>query len=504
MTPPVKWRPPLRGGKPVTLPAAVDFQAIRAAIASLPADVSNDAIGGYAPKLEELYAPETHAAALDPTAPIVQGARGTGKSFWAGVLGQDDLRKAAAMAYPRLGLTRLDVQFGYTGIEGPQGIGRDKLDQCLSAEAGIEEARAFFWATILRALASAAGQPTPSLPGLMDAARDLDTREARLSQTDQALQKSGKILLIVYDALDTLATSWPRRRLLTQALLEVVWAMRAYRAVRMKLFLRPDQIEDDALQFVELPKLRTGAVRLTWSGTDLYGLLFARLSLGEAQEPFGRLLSSLGLRAGSRDQILTRQWSLGQDVAHQQALMTALAGPYMADGEHGYKTGMTYHWPLKHLGDAFDEVTPRSFLGLMIAAARYGVAPSERVITPGGIQHGLRAASKTQVDQLHQEFPWIKGVLAPLSGLLLPQKEQQVFAAWRRARTLQLAITDARKEGYLPPVHPDQGDAPQERELYTALERIGVMLRRKDDRLDMPDLFRVAAKLLKKGGTAPL
>ena len=483
---------------------AADFQAIRTTIASLPGDVSSDAIGAYAPTLETLYAPETHAAALDPTAPIVQGARGTGKSFWAGVLGDEELRAAAAKAYPRLGLLRLHVRFGYTGIEGPSGIGRDKLDQCLPADAGIDEARAFFWATILRALASAEGQSSPSLPEFMIAARDLDTREARLSQAEKALHESGKILLIVYDALDTMATSWPRRRLLTQALLEVVWAMRAYRAVRVKLFLRPDQIEDDALRFVELPKLRTGAVRLTWSGTDLYGLLFARLSLGAAQDSFGRLLSSLGLRAGSRDQILTRQWSLAQDVTHQQKLMTALAGPYMSDGEHGYKKGKTYDWPLKHLGDAFDEVTPRSFLGLMIAAAKYGVAPSGRVITPGGIQHGLRAASKTRVDQLHQEFPWIKGVLAPLAGLLLPQEEKRVFAVWRRAGTLQAAIADAAKEGYLPPVDLGQGEEARERELYTELERIGVMLRRKDGRIDMPDLFRVAAKLLKKGGTAPL
>lgn len=95
-----------------------DFQAIRAAIASLPADVSSDAIGSSAPKLEDIYAPETHAAALDPTTPIVLGARGTGKSFWAGVLGNEDLRSAAATAYPRLGLTRLDVQFDlYTALE---------------------------------------------------------------------------------------------------------------------------------------------------------------------------------------------------------------------------------------------------------------------------------------------------------------------------------------------------------------------------------------------------
>ncbi|WP_437562827.1 hypothetical protein [Sorangium sp. So ce542] len=484
--------------------AAADFQAIRRAIASLPADVSSDAIGIQAPTLEEIYAPEKHAAALDTAAPIVLGARGTGKSFWAGVLGDRELRAAAAKAYPRLGLMNVDVEFGYTGIEGPSGIGRDKLDQCLPADAGLDDARVFFWATILRALDSAAGQPRPSLPKLLPRARDLDARETKLFETDEALRRQGKILLIVYDALDTMATSWPRRRLLTQALLEVAWAMRAYRGIRVKLFLRPDQIEDDALHFVELPKLRTGAVRLTWPGTDLYGLLFARLAMGEAREPFGRLLLLLGLKPASRDRILQRQWSLGKDEARQQALMTALAGPFMADGEHGYKKGKTYDWPLKHLGDAFEEVTPRSFLGLMIAAANHGVAPPGRVITPGGIQHGLRAASKTRVDQLHQEFPWIKGVLAPLAGLLLPQEEEQVFAVWRRAGTLRAAIDDAAKEGYLPPVDPRRSQEVHERALYTEMERIGVMLRRKDGRIDMPDLFRVAAKLLKKGGTAPL
>ena len=485
--------------------SAGDFGEIRAAMASLPADVSNDAIGASAPTLDALYAPETHAAALDPSAPIVQGSRGTGKSFWAGVLGDDALRSAAATAYPRLGLMRLEVRFGYTGVGGAGGISRERLDQCLPADAGIDEARVFFWATILRALASVQGQVVPSLPNLMPDARDLDSREAKLELADEALRKQGKILLVVYDALDTVATSWPRQRLLTQALLEVVWAMRAYRNVRMKLFVRPDQIEDDELHFVELPKLRTGAVRLTWSGMDLYALLFARLSLGAAaQAPFGRLLASLGLRTGTRDQILARQWSLGQDIAHQQKLMTALAGPFMADGEHGYKKGRTYDWPLKHLADAFDEVTPRSFLGLMIAAAGYGVASPERVITPGGIQHGLRAASKTRLDQLHHDFPWIKGVLAPLAGLLLPQEEKVVFNAWRRAGSLKDSLADAGKEGYIPPVHPREGSPVHERDLYIALERIGVMMRRTDSRIDMPDLFRVAAKLLKKGGTAPL
>jgi len=480
-----------------------DFESIRAAIASMPADVSNDALGGSIPSLDEIYAPETHAAALDPKSPIVQGTRGTGKSFWAAVLGDNELRATAATAYPQLGLDRLEVAFGYTGIEGVEGVGRDRLDQCVPPDGGPEEARAFFWATILRAQSDAKARP--SLRELLPDARDPDRRNHALSVTDLRLRHSGKTLLIVYDALDTVATSWPRRRMLTQALLEVVWAMRAYRAIRVKLFLRPDQIEDDELRFVELPKLQTGAVRLTWSGTDLYGLLFARLSLGKARESFIRLLTSLDLRAGSQEEILTRKWPLGHAESQQRKAMSSLAGPFMADGIQGHKKGNTYDWPLTHLSDAFKEVTPRSFLGLMIAAAKYGAPPAGRAITPLGIQHGLRAASKTRVEQLHQEFPWIKGVLAPLAGLLLPKDEQAVFNVWRRAKTIENALADADKNGYVPPIPPGLDRPAREQALYVAMERIGVMMRRpgEDQRIDMPDLFRVAAKLLKKGGTAP-
>jgi hypothetical protein len=55
-------------------------------------------------------------------------------------------------------------------------------------------------------------------------------------QHEKQLRDAGKTLLVVFDALDTVATNWPRRRLLTEALLEVVWAMRAYGRIKLKLF----------------------------------------------------------------------------------------------------------------------------------------------------------------------------------------------------------------------------------------------------------------------------
>ena len=474
-------------------------------IASIPGDVSSDAVGSYAPKIEDIYAPETHAAALDPTTPIVVGSRGTGKSFWSGVLGQDLTRSDAAKAYPKLRLQEVTTEFGFTGIGGPEGIGADALNSLVPVNADLEIAKAFWWATILRATARSAGNKNARLADAIRIGADWEARDKELGGQEGRLSGKGQTLLIVYDALDTVATNWPRRRLLTEALLEVVWSMRAYRQIKLKVFLRPDQIDDDALRFVELPKLRTGAVRLMWSRVDLYGLLYARLALATdvlAKEAFSKVLKQAGVAVVDRDAVLARNWSLSHDVTDQARIMTSLAGQYMADGTYGYKKGKTYDWPLTHLADAFEEVTPRSFIGLMIAAAKFGSPPEARAITPDGIRHGLRAASKTRVDQLHQEFPWIKAVLAPLAGLLFPLEDRAVFKAWKTSRTTQLLIQDAHDNNYLLPF-PSEGRQ-GEVDLFQAMERIGVMFRRKDERVDMPDLFRVAAKLLKKGATAPL
>jgi hypothetical protein len=478
-----------------------DFRQIRSAISAIPGDVSNDAVGSYVPKLEEIYAPEMHAAALDSATPIVVGPRGAGKSFWSGVLGQKETRLAAAKAYPKLKLETLNVEFGFTGlVSGSEGVGVDALDSNVPSNCGPDMAKSFWWATIIRAAQRAANEKKrSSWAELMKVAAQFEERGKILARYEKQFRLADITLLVVYDALDVMATSWPRRRMLTEALLEVVWAMRAYRHLRVKLFIRPDQIDDDALRFIELPKLQTGAVRLRWTREDLYGLLFSRLSSDMA---FKRLLRKSDIPVGTSSTVLTRRWPPAHDAETQIKIMTLLSGTYMADGPNAYKKGKTYDWPVVHLSDAFEEVTPRSFLGMMISAAKFGTAPEHRALTPDGIRHGLRAASKTRVDQLHQEFQWIKGVLAPLAGLLLPQDEKEVYKAWRMAKTVPLLISDALLHKYLPPFSREmKGTEP---DLFAALERIGVMFRRKDGRLDMPDLFRVAAKLLKKGGTAPL
>jgi hypothetical protein len=159
---------------------SADFQNIRAGIASLPSDVSSDAVGSAVPKLEDIFAPQNHAAALDPATPIVVGARGTGKSFWSGVLGQDETRKAAAIAYPNLRLDKTSVEFGFTGIGGLKGTTKDAIDKYVIGDER-SEALIFWWATILRAAEQTKTKVVVNLEKMIEAAKDAERRDELLA-----------------------------------------------------------------------------------------------------------------------------------------------------------------------------------------------------------------------------------------------------------------------------------------------------------------------------------
>jgi len=106
----------------------VFFQDIQQGISSLDASTAHTASGENRPKVEEIFAPEQHAGALDPNVTIVLGARGAGKSFWAGVLGDNLTRNAAADAYPNLGLDKIIVRFGFTSISNDGSVSRATID----------------------------------------------------------------------------------------------------------------------------------------------------------------------------------------------------------------------------------------------------------------------------------------------------------------------------------------------------------------------------------------
>lgn len=481
-----------------------DLAAIRIGIAGLNSSVAHSASGHDRPLPHEIFTPSQHAGALDPNTSIVLGARGSGKSFWAGVLGDTLTREAAAPAYPNLGLERLRVRFGFTGLARDGSVSRSTIDSLVPLGQERMLGAQLWRCVILRALLAELENADrgPTVRSLMERFGDPEEWENACEDADDELQETGNRLLIIFDALDGLSEDWTRLRELIDGLLEVAWAIRGYRSLRVKLFLRPDQLRDLGLRFVELPKLIAGAASLTWSATNLYGMFFARLGGIEEQasrDAFNELLEQNDISPIPRSLARVRRWELSFSRSAQSRVFTRMAGVYMGRSN---KKGRTYDWPINHLADAHGEVTPRSFMSLLIAAARMPVQLPNQVITAQAIKHGLREASKVRVNQLELEFPWIKRVLAPLARLQVPCTLTDINRRWRASETIEAITLRAREGDFLPAFTPTD-DVRPERALVERLSRIGILLTRNDGRLDMPDLFRVAARLLKKGSVSP-
>jgi hypothetical protein len=475
---------------------AIDFAAIRRALASLPSD--HDAAGDHSPTVDEIFTPEQHANALDPNTPVVVGARGTGKSFWAGVLGKEDTRRVTAEAYPHLHLDQLIVKSGYAGLLDARTIDNEIPK---NQEQEVEQGPKYWQAAILRAAKWALSEDEEPQPirEVMNRFSAPEDAEKELRTLDKELTASGRILLVTFDALDTLSREWVRSSRLVDALFEAIWALRAYRAIKAKVFIRPEQLEDENLRFVELPKLRSGRVELEWGQVDLYGMLYWQLSNQSIGiESFRSVVEDAGIAIPSDVMQRRRHWPLLSDRSAQKQV---IAGLYMGANP---KKGGTYDWPYKHLGDAQGKVTPRSFIKLLVEAAKFGQAPAQQVVSAEGIRHGLREASQVRVTELVIEYKWVKRALAPLAGITVPCELSAIFQRWQESDTIKVILEAASNEnsGFLPPFPvPSKGD--EFVLLANAMIRIGLLGGREDNRVDFPDLFRVAAKMLRKGGVPP-
>ena len=485
---------------------AIDFAAIRSGLASLPSD--HDAAGEHRPTVRQIFTPEQHSTALDPNTPVVVGARGAGKSFWAGVLGQDDTRAATAVAYPNLGLEKLIVKPGYSGFAEENAISAQIIDARIPKGKETEKGFSFWQAVIIRA-AKAALRPdeeSQTIREVIERYSDPEDAEREIRSLDREFDKNDRMLLVTFDALDTLSRDWFRATRLVDALFEAIWTLRARRSIRAKVFIRPEQLNDESLRFVELPKLRSGRVELEWRQIDLYGLLFWQLAslpeLPNAVDSFRRLVEDAGIVTPPDLSQRRRNWPLLSAPDAQKKVMNLFAGLYMGKTN---KKGGTYDWPYKHLGDGLGKVTPRSFIKLFVEASKFGQAPPGQVISKEGIRHGLREASKVRVDQLGVEYGWVKRALAPLAGVIVPCELQSIFDRWVESNTIKTILDAARDpvNGFLPPFPVPAKKGSELELLADAMQRIGLLSVRDDRRVDIPDLFRVAALMLKKGGIPP-
>jgi len=479
----------------------IDVKAIRLALKSVDPAPAHDAV--TPPANEEIYAPADHEAALDPDRPLVVGGRGAGKSFWSAALVDPQARAFLGKIYPRLKLSKTRVSLGFSGtdISSQGALSAEIFDQLI--EDG-RKAELIWRAVFLRSAEDLIEEELPQTWRKLVAwcSEDAERLQQALREADKKLIAKGEKLVVVFDALDRLASEWPDIRERTKALMRTTLALSNYRGIAPKIFMRTDQAEDQALvAFPDASKLLGSKVDLYWERKDLYGLLFNLLANNDGKRNFARLVSEKTGLLMPHGKPISLPDSLKHDEVKQEQLFVGIAGRYMGSDA---RRGRTYPWIHNHLADAHGRVSPRTFLMAMREAAiNASRSMVDKVVDPRGLQIGLQAASEHRLQQLQEEFLWIPDALEPLADLRVPCEATSIFERWRAAKTVEIITEGAKVNGYLEPVEFDGPSRHLSIQLLEALKRIGVAERRSDNRINVPDIYRVAAKLLRKGGVPP-
>ncbi|MFD2233850.1 hypothetical protein [Phaeospirillum tilakii] len=453
----------------------------------------------------QIFTPVDHDGALDPDRAVVVGNRGVGKSFWSAVLSHPQTRQAIHTAYPRLGLDRTEIRLGFHE-QAASGFDAGPAPSVASFDSLAAEGMDPFdlWRGALLAALREAGAPEQG-PADLDgrdalarwAARDPLGVETALRRADGWFADRGRKFVLLFDALDRLGKSWDQIRPRTEAALRLALHLRASRALRVKLFLRSDQFADPTLfAFPDASKLRQESVSLVWRRRDLYGLLFQRLWSGPAARE--ALLAVAGPDApASWQRSADLPFYLASDEVLQAFLFYRICGEYMGAGP---SKGRTYSWLHDHLSDAAGETSPRSFLAALTRAATNAQGDS-RVLTYKDLQTGVQHASATRLDQLKEDYGWIRTALEALDGLQVPSLPDEFIGRWRDRNTVGMILKEA--GSWLSPLSLADDPADPESRLLEELVNINVLERRSNGKINMPDIFRVAARIKRKGGLRP-
>ncbi|RZF04450.1 hypothetical protein [Streptomyces sp. SCA2-2] len=453
------------------------------------------------PTLFNLFTPDSHRLALHVDTTVVRGGRGVGKTFWCRSLLDDQLRDVAAEEYRIERLRKLRVSPGYGSRLAPElypGAG-----ELASLVDGGVRAYDLWNAVLLVAL----GQP--ELAGDLDWSERIawvqahpGARDRTVARADREAQDQQITHLILFDALEHLHRDRALADRFVAGILQLALEMRlSTKNIRCKIFIRPDMFDGALLHFPDASKLTSNAASLQWTTANLYGLLFHYLGNHETIES-ERFRSSTGPWGQHAGRHLLPLTLLGDEKV-QASVFSKLAGPYMGAN---YRKGITYTWLPNHLMDGVEQVSPRSFLNALNMAVdetRGKYASHPYAIHHEGMRRGVQEASQTRVNEIGEDMPWVPTVIKPLMGQQVPIEQRLVLDLWH-ASDLTSALrkeADRVKSGgnatevRTGPRYPDD-----HLRLIDELIALGVMRRRKDGRIDLPDVYRIAFSIGRKGG----
>ena len=488
---------------PASHPIACARDAI---LQTLPEDTS---LHGRPGELRFTHVPSSHAKALHPDVQLVVGMRGAGKSFWWAALQSPDHRAFVTSLVPNLRLADgADIAVGFGEKPLPSAYpGSDVLAQLLSEGC---DARLIWRTVILHALSGgtpeAVGRDSRWASRVAYVAQNPESADMLLYAKDAELDQAGRHWIILFDALDRSASDWRAMNQLIRGLLQTALDLRAYQRLRVKCFLRTDQLDErEVATFPDASKLLAAMVELTWPPRELYTLLFQYLGNGsddgfrrEVQDRVGKAWQEL--RVGDQTAWLPPQL-LRRVEGRQREILHAITGPWMGrDRRRGYP----YTWVPNHLADAQGRTSPRSFLSALRKAAedtgeRYSGHPWP--LHYESIKRGVQAASSIRVQELQEDYPWVDALMDPLRGKVVPCEFEEIAKAWDESRALgRLEERVRQQQERLPPAHLVDGADGVRRDL----EDLGMFLRLTDGRVNIPDVFRVGYGLGRRGGVRPI
>lgn len=469
---------------------AVEYRELLGA--ALPAVVDADT---FDPNSQTLFTPSGHRNALDPDATIVRGGRGVGKTVWFKALQDASLRKIAAKSYELDVLDRVDTLAGFGANLSKQYPNPRRLQSLVDRfqPSDIWTAVALFGFRIPE-LATLEDWPE-RVQWVVDNNNTGKVDDALLN-VDEKAGRDNRIKLLLFDAMDRLHSNRLIADQLARGIFELALNLRtSTRNLRVKLFIRYDMFDTARLDFTDASKLIANITDLRWTETSLYALLFHYMS-NASSEHSERFTSETGW---------TDDFSGNKDK--QQDILERIASKYMGTD---HRKGYTYTWLPNHLADGRNQVSPRSFLSALWHATQRTeeyFSGHTYALHWDAIRQGVQHASGIRVREVKEDTPWVPDAINPLSGTQVPIEKDEVIRRWKevelntelstqRAKTSELPEDDSEDQQIFAtgPLSTDYEG------LISELVNLGVMTIRTNKKLDLPDVYRIAFNIGRKGG----
>lgn len=304
-----------------------------------------------------------------------------------------------------------------------------------------------------------------------------------LDKLDEQLIETDDWLFITYDELDRLVPSYhdlanPIRELLA------FWLdrWRRWERIRPKIFLRTDLFRDEFLSFPDASKLKAHQVTLEWKHSWLYQLLVKRLA-NSGLEMTEYLQNIPNLIVKNETDL---GWTVSSDEKLFEELIEIMIGKYMGANA---KKGITYRWIPNHLQDAGGRIAPRSFLKLFVLAAERKIKQSElfdesiSLMQPSDLQGALMDTSEDRIRELQEEYPWLESLKNSLLGLEAPIPRNIFLNVLKSSELIGQQLPSTNSE-----------------EILQYLLQLGVIERRSDGRINMPEIYLHGFGVKRKGG----